>query len=279
MSRETELRYWRSDLETRSAGTTRRVGGLGVPYGQWSYLLPGGFVEVVERRALAKTIGDKINVVSRMEHHPEWLLGDVESGTLRLSNEARGLHYEVDLPNTTAGNDCYELVRTGRIRHSSMGFQSFEDEFHRDGSLLVRHLVSIRLTEVSPTAQPAYPDTSTAIRSLASQVGEDPEDVAALAEQGELRALFTRTDLHVTAPPTVEPALVEARSVTPGDLQRRLNENRARQMEANREGRLDLNRRIELNRRRSEAYDLEDRIIASNHNMVSTVSTAETRSV
>src|SRR4051794_4769922 len=116
--RETELRYWRSDLETRSVGTTRRIGGLGVPYGQRSHLLPGGFIEVVENRALAKTLGDKVNVVSRMEHHPEWLLGDVESGTLRLTNEERGLLYEVDLPNTGAGNDCYELVRTGRMRHS-----------------------------------------------------------------------------------------------------------------------------------------------------------------
>jgi len=222
-TRDTELRYWRSDLETRSAGETRRIGGLGVPYGQRSHLLPGGFVEVVEQRALAKTIGDKINVVSRMEHHPEWLLGDVESGTLRLSNEARGLHYEVDIPNATAGNDCYELVRTGRIRYSSMGFQSFEEEFRRDGSLLVRHLASIRLTEVSRTAQPAYPDTSTAIRSLACQVGESVDDVAALAAQGELRALFTRTDLAVTAPPTVLPAAVEESAQRELELRRRLN--------------------------------------------------------
>lgn len=204
---------------------------MGVPYGQRSHLLPGGFVEVVEQRALAKTLGDKINVVSRMEHHPEWLLGDVDSGTLRLTNEARGLFYECDLPDTTAGRDCYELVRTGRIRYRSMGFQSFQDEFRRDGSLLVRTLVSIRLTEVSPTALPAYADTSTAIRSLASQVGEDPADVEALAAQGELRSLFTRTDRQVTAPPTVLPG--EYRSEPSSDtreleLRRKLSDERAK---------------------------------------------------
>ncbi len=251
-NRDTELRYWRSHLETRSAGTTRRIGGLGVPYGQRSHLLPGGFMEVVEKRALAKTLGDRINVVSRMEHHPEWLLGDVESGTLRLTDEERGLHYEVDLPNTMAGNDCYELVSTGRIRHSSMGFQCFQDEFRYEGTVLLRHLVSVRLTEVSPTAQPAYADTTTAIRSLANQVGEDPEDVLALASAGELRSLFVRTDQSVTAPPTVLPA--EHRSDDAGqrelELRRRLSEERAKRYDL--DG--DVDPLLDLYRRRNRNF-------------------------
>ena len=153
---EQEVRYWPTHLEARSEGAIRRIGGLGVPYNKRSRLLPGGFFEVVEPRAMAKTLGDKLNVVSRMEHHPEWLLATTDSGTLRITGEARGLSYEADLPDTTAGRDCYELVRTGRMPYSSVGFQAFKDEFRRDGSALVRHLVSIRLSEVSPVSQPAY---------------------------------------------------------------------------------------------------------------------------
>ena len=64
------------------------------------------------------------------------------SGTLRITDEARGLSYEADLPDTTAGRDCYELVRTGRMPYSSMGFTCFEDKFRHDGSALVRHRIS-----------------------------------------------------------------------------------------------------------------------------------------
>jgi HK97 family phage prohead protease len=230
-----ELRYWPTTLETRSEGQLRRIAGLGVPYGQRSRLLPGGFYEVVENRAMSKTLGDKLNVVSRLEHHPEWLLATTDSGSLRLSDDpAVGLSYEADLPNTGAGRDTYELVGSGRIRHSSMGFNCIQDEFRREGAVVVRHLLAIRLQELSPVAVPGYLNTSAAVRSLAAQVGEDPQDVEARAAQGELRSLFTRTDLQVAAPVTVPPTpldVAEARgSRDDTDVRRRKNELWARKI-------------------------------------------------
>jgi hypothetical protein len=81
--------------------------------------------------------------------------------------------------------------------------------------------------EVSPVAQPGYLTTSTAVRSLARQVGEDPQDVEALAAKGELRSLLTRTDLQVSAPPTVEPGVptpldVAQRTYQPSDEMMRM---------------------------------------------------------
>jgi HK97 family phage prohead protease len=226
--RDAETRYWPTHLEARGAGEIRRIGGIGVPYGKRSRLLPGGFYEIVESRALRKTLGDNLSVVCRMEHHPEWLLATTDSGSLRLADEERGLAYEADLPDTTAGRDCYELVRTGRMAHSSMGFVCFDDEFRHDGSALIRHLVSVKLTEISPVSQPAYFDTSTAIRSLAGQVGEDPAEVAALAAAGELRALFS--DRH---PVVIDVGATAGECRSDGavrelDLRRKLSEERAR---------------------------------------------------
>jgi hypothetical protein len=73
--------------------------------------------------------------------------------------------------------------------------------------------------------------------SLARQCEVDPNDVYDLARRKQLSKLFVRTDNREFAP---TPALVEARTITPADLQRRLDENRMRQVEASREGRLEL---------------------------------------
>jgi Escherichia/Staphylococcus phage prohead protease len=64
---EQELRYWKTLLEASGEGTERRIGGLGVPYGKHSRLLAGGFREVVENLAIAKTLADKLNIVCRLE--------------------------------------------------------------------------------------------------------------------------------------------------------------------------------------------------------------------
>jgi HK97 family phage prohead protease len=196
-NRDIEKRGITSPIELREDGS-RRIGGMGVVYGKRSRLLPGGFFEVVENRALSKGIGDGFpGVVSRLEHHPEWLLGTTDAKTMSLRNNPDvGLDYEVDLPDTTAGNDAYVLIKRGDLRSASMGFQDYGSEWSHDGSIAVRHLVSIRLTEISPVSQPAYVQTNTALRGLAAQVGEDPDDVFELARQNELRRLFPgRTDI------------------------------------------------------------------------------------
>ena len=111
--KDVELRA--ATVENRSSGGSRRIGGLGVPYGKPSRLLPGGFREVLNVGALAKSEGDGWpGVVSRLEHHPEWLLGSTDAQTMRLRNDPNvGLDYEVDLPDTTAGNDTFALTRRG----------------------------------------------------------------------------------------------------------------------------------------------------------------------
>ncbi|MUL75712.1 HK97 family phage prohead protease [Mycolicibacterium sp. CBMA 226] len=200
-----ELRYI-ATVADQSTELNRRIGGIGVPYGKMSLLLPGGFYEVVEPGALAKSLAAKTNIVSRLEHHPEWLLASTAGKTMRVDDTEQGLLYDLDLPSTSAGRDTYALVKRGDLRGASMSFTAIEQEFRHEGAALVRHLLEIRCTEISPVAQPAYGDeTSTALRSLAAQVNADPDDVFALAQRSELRSLFTVTHQFVSATPTVEP--------------------------------------------------------------------------
>jgi hypothetical protein len=77
-------------IENRSAAGARRIGGLGVVYGKKSRLLPGGFREIANSRALAKGEADGWpHLVSRLEHRPEWLLGTTDAGTMRLRNDPK----------------------------------------------------------------------------------------------------------------------------------------------------------------------------------------------
>lgn len=210
---DTELRYWKTETVATSDGEQRRIGGCFAPYEKRSRMLPGGFVEIISAAALHKSLADGLDIVCRLEHDPRYLLATTESNTLEITDSPTGASYRALLPQTSAGEDAWELVRTRRLNHSSMGFQCPQggDEFRYEGGVLVRRLLSARLTEASPVSQPGYIETDTAVRHLAAQVDEDPEDMLALAAAGELRSVFTRTDLAVAAPPTVLPG-VEHRS-------------------------------------------------------------------
>lgn len=229
---DTELRYWKTETEATDDGEQRRIGGCFAPYEKRSRMLPGGFVEVICPSSLRKSLADGLDIVCRLEHDPRYLLATTESNTLEITDGPTGASYRALLPKTTTGDDAWELVRTRRLNHSSMGFMcpTGGDEFRWEGGVLVRRLLSVRLTEASPVSQPGYIQTDTAVRHLAAQVDEDPEEMLALAAAGELRSVFTRTDLAAVAPPTVLPA-VEHRSDDLGEreleLRRRLNEEQA----------------------------------------------------
>ena len=117
--------------------------------------------------------------MARYEHRD--LLGTVAAQTLRLAVDRVGLDYEVDLPDTSAGNDVLALTQRRDLRSSSFSFQCYDQELSHENGFAVRHLVSVRLIDVSPVTIPAYPDSSLALRSLAAQFSADPDDVFQMA--------------------------------------------------------------------------------------------------
>src|SRR5688572_16918348 len=55
-------------------------------------------------------------------HDPNMLLGRAGAGTLRLSTDARGLRYEIDIPDTTVGRDVATSIARGDLAGSSFAF-------------------------------------------------------------------------------------------------------------------------------------------------------------
>jgi len=126
----------------------------------------------------------------RFDH--EILLGTTQAKTLRLDIDSSGLNYEVDVPQTR--EDVIELVDRGDVAHSSIAFQTYEDDWTTDSGQTVRTLLSGRLIDVAPVSQPAYRDTSVALRSLADYANADPADVFDMADRGKLAKLLCRSD-------------------------------------------------------------------------------------
>ncbi|MFC1502760.1 HK97 family phage prohead protease [Pseudomonadota bacterium] len=133
-----------------------RITGLAVPYFS-SSVDQGGFVEVIEPNAI-KLEGAEIRAL--YEHKPDELLGRTQSKTLRLNNSADGVGFELDIPNTTLGNDLIELIKRGDL--SGCSFQMFveSDSWNYDSSPAVRIIHRARIDEITITAQPAYQATT-----------------------------------------------------------------------------------------------------------------------
>lgn len=99
-------------------------------------------------------------------HDTSQVLGRTKNGTLRLFEDDIGLRFELELPNTTLGNDAYETIKRGDVDGVSFGFQMQKEEWNEsDRDNIVRSVTKAKLLEISPVAFPAYPDSQVSARS------------------------------------------------------------------------------------------------------------------
>ena len=155
---------------------------------------PIRFRETGAPSAMNKTLADGAEVRAWVDHDPNRYLGRTGAGTLRLSVDDRALRYEVDVPNTPAGTEAVELIERRDITGSSFGFYPVKDgdEWTVDETgLLNRRLTEVKLRDVGPTPNPAYPDAGAALRHLAETRALDLEDLLDTAEAGELDQILT----------------------------------------------------------------------------------------
>lgn len=150
-------------LSLRAEGDLQRVGGYACVYNSQADI-GDSFKEVFAVGAFDEAIrGD---VVALFGHDRNRVLGRTIASTLRLTSDATGVGYEIDLPNTSDGRDLAVSVERGDIRGSSFGFRAVKETWDETGPMPVRIIQVAELREISPTAFPAYGDTSIALRSL-----------------------------------------------------------------------------------------------------------------
>lgn len=114
------------------------------------------WTETIAPGAFDASLTDRRDVLALVDHDPTRLLGRTRSGSLRLSEDIRGLAFEIDLPETQIGRDVLALAERGDLGGMSFGFTARDER--RDGDS--RTLLAVDLYEVSVVSSfPAYPDT------------------------------------------------------------------------------------------------------------------------
>lgn len=161
--REVEFRTMEvGGLELRASDTTGTptvFSGYAAVFNSPSEPLP--FTETIAPGAFRRTLKSEREIRMFVNHDSGQPLATTRNGSLRLSEDARGLRVEADLPDTTAGRDLSTLIESGVVHSMSFGFSVPRggDSFSDNGQ--TRELRELILHEVSVvTGFPAYPATS-----------------------------------------------------------------------------------------------------------------------
>jgi len=181
------------DLELREEGSTRTFAGYAAVFNSDSEPLP--FIEQIRPGAFQRTLSARNNIKMFVNHEDTMVLASTRSGTLRLSEDNRGLQVQATLPNTTFANDLVELMRSQIVDSMSFGFHVPRggDEWSDDGQR--RYLNEIALREVSVvTGFLAYEATSATIRKAQLLAQRTDTDADALADA--LTALEAGNELN-----------------------------------------------------------------------------------
>lgn len=138
----------------------------------------GGFREQIAPGAFAGSlVADDIRAL--FNHDPNYVLGRNRAGTLRLSEDERGLHFDLDAPDAQWARDLHQSVKRGDVNQCSFAFEAIRDQWRTVEGRDERTLLEAKLYDVSIVTYPAYPSTAVAARSAADVYADHARDVAA----------------------------------------------------------------------------------------------------
>lgn len=150
-------------MEVRTSG--RRLVGLAATY--WTVASIGQRAkEQIAQGAFAGSLADGNDILALVDHDPTKVIGRTRSNTLRLSQDSRGLAFEIDLPETSAANDVLALAARGDLGGMSFGFIVPPGGETWQGELRTLHKIDLREISVV-TAWPAYDGTEVSLRAAA----------------------------------------------------------------------------------------------------------------
>lgn len=132
--------------------------------------------EVIRPGAFRNALAESQDVRALFNHHPDNLLGRTASGTLRLREDDKGLHVEIDPPDDELGRRVRGLIGRGDLSQMSFAFIPREGgeklviEKRGDVEFWDTEITDVDLYDVAPVTYPAYKDTSIGMRAFTPAV-------------------------------------------------------------------------------------------------------------
>lgn len=150
--------------ELRSENGGRHISGKAISFDTQSNDI--GFIEILHRGCISQELIDSSNIVFLYNHDYNQVIARANKGkgTLNIDLRDDGVYFDLEVPNTTMGNDLLENIRLGNITQCSFGFNYANEEgAYKDekiGDVWYRNVYKIgELFDLSAVTYPAYDDT------------------------------------------------------------------------------------------------------------------------
>lgn len=130
------------------------------------------FHERIAPGAFRSTLANGHDVLALVDHDAGKVLARSKNGTLSLSEDAHGLKFSIDLPDTSLGRDILAMATRGDLGGMSFGFTVPDGGDIWTGDR--RELRNVVLHEISVVQSfPAYAGTSVQARSRQQRTDAD----------------------------------------------------------------------------------------------------------
>lgn len=161
-------------IEFRNEPESRMVEGYAAMYDVYSKDL-GNFIETIKPGAFNNT--DITETKALFNHDYNYPLASYSNNSLQIEFDEVGIKYRFEMPNTSYGDDLLELMKNGLIYQSSFAFtvNPEKTQWTKTDGKNVRNIYEIdTLYDVSIVTNPAYEDTSVAIKRYQDFVNQKP---------------------------------------------------------------------------------------------------------
>ena len=197
-AKKREIRTVDCQLAIREAhggqeGDSRTITGTAIVFNAESEVLDDWgerFREVILPSAAQMEFLNKCDIKMNMLHERELTIARCNQGkgSMRLSVDDRGVHFEFEAPNCDIGDRCLEMVRRGDYSGCSFEFYPKDYEVERttgsDGKddVKIIHKEFEYISALTIGLDPAYRQTSVNVRELGSSETDDQKAAREAAE-------------------------------------------------------------------------------------------------